>query len=146
MTAEADLLDLAYLTQFRQHVHRTHLHIQGIEYGPDVVPLPPFYTENPVSYWTTAEKAAFFHGLLVYSRLRPDLIAESVRTKNIVEVCAYMDRLEEGIRSQGQAQGAEMNGAGVNRAEMEGALEVSDAWIEWEEKQAPAIVASEAQW
>lgn len=135
-------LDPAYHSHFRQHVHRTSLHVRGLEVGSDTLPLPPFYTNNPVSYWTADEKAAFFHGLSVHSRLRPDLIAEAVRTKSTLEVYSYINRLEEGMRNQEEG----LHDGRARRRNMDGALEVSDAWIEWEEKQSHAIVASEAHW
>ncbi|KIM77813.1 hypothetical protein PILCRDRAFT_11708 [Piloderma croceum F 1598] len=126
-------VDLNYLTHLRQHAQKTRLHLQGL----DPSPLQPFYTESPASYWTSAEKSAFFHALSIHSRLRPDLIAECVKTKNAVDICAYIDMLEDGAR---------IEGSGVNRSEMEAAMEVSDKWIELEEEKATAIIGHERKW
>lgn len=127
-------VDLNYLRHFGQHAQTTHLHLQGLDPS---VPLQPFYTESPASYWTSAEKSAFFHALSIHSRLRPDLIAECVKTKNVVDICAYMDMLEEGVRAEGSE---------VTRSEVEAAMEVSDKWIELEEENATAIVAHATKW
>ena len=43
----------------------------------DEQPLIPSFSP-PSSYWSSDEKDLFFHGLAVYSRFWPDLIAESV--------------------------------------------------------------------
>lgn len=127
-------VDLNYLTHLRQHAQKTRLHLQGLDPSS---PLQPFYTESPASYWTSVEKSAFFHALSVHSRLRPDLIAECVKTKNVVDICAYIDMLEDGARTEG---------SGVNRNEMEAAMEVSDKWIELEEEKATAIIGQETKW
>lgn len=132
MPPEPDL-DTAYFTRFRQHVQQTHLHLRGHD---PLSPLAPFYTQNPTSHWTSAEKSAFFHGLSVYSRLRPDLIAEHVKTKNVIDVCAYMNMLEGGVRGQGIE---------VKRKEMEVAMEVSEEWIKWEEEKAAGLIVIEEE-
>ncbi|KAF7974644.1 hypothetical protein HWV62_11516 [Athelia sp. TMB] len=141
MSAET-AVDPTYHSQFRQHVHHTSLHVRGLDAGPEPLPLPPFYTTNPASYWTSSEKAAFFHGLSVYSRLRPDLIAEDVRTKSTLEVCSYMNRLDEGLRSQREVLQAGWSA----RSTLDSAVEVTEKWIEWEEVQSRAIVANEVAW
>jgi hypothetical protein len=127
-------IDLNYLSHLRLHAQQTRLHLQGLDPSS---PLPPFYTENPTSHWTSAEKSAFFHALSIHSRLRPDLIAECVKTKNVVDVCAYIDRLEDGVRREGR---------GVNRGEVEAAMEVSEKWIQLEEEKAAATVGHETGW
>jgi hypothetical protein len=130
---ESDV-DINYLTHLRQHAEQTHLHLQGLDL---LSPLPPFYTESPTSYWTSTEKSAFFHALSIYSRLRPDLIAECVKTKNVVDICAYMDMLEDGARNAG---------SGIKRSEMGAALEVSEKWIAEEEEKAAGIIGRETYW
>lgn len=130
-------VDPAYLVHFRQHVRQTQFHLQGLD--PSSEALPPFYTNNPTSYWTSAEKSAFFHGLSVYSRLRPDLIAESVQSKNVIEVCTYIHMLDEGLKN-------DMLGNRLGRKEIEGAMEVSEEWIELEEYHAEGIIFDEKKW
>ena len=136
--APSDLdVDVAYLPHFHQHVRQTQFHLQGLD--PSSEALPPFYTNNPTSYWTSAEKSAFFHGLSVYSRLRPDLIADSVQTKNVVEVCTYIHMLDEGLKNNAF-------GSRLKREEIEGAMEVSEEWIELEEYHSEGIVFNEKGW
>lgn len=55
----------------------------------------------------------------------------------MVDVCAYMDMLEDGVRREGGT---------VKRSDMEAAMEVSDRWIELEEENAAAIIDQEAKW
>jgi hypothetical protein len=67
---------LTYLSMFEHHCDDFRRHIAGRSNWKSILPssiLPPG-TE-----WTHEEKCAFFHGLAIYSRLRPGLIAEHIR-------------------------------------------------------------------
>ena len=55
----------------------------------------------------------------------------------MVDVCAYMDMLEDGARREGRS---------VNRGELEAAMEVSEKWIQLEEEKAAATVGHETGW
>jgi hypothetical protein len=59
----------------------------------DGKPFDPFTATS----WTDVEKDAFFHAVAVYSRLRPDLIAASIKTKNMYDVCLYMRCLDDAL-------------------------------------------------
>lgn len=79
---------------------------------------------------------AFFHGLSVYTRFRPDLIATCVKTKNILEVVEYLDLLENGSKRHKREH---PHGRGLPVAH-----EMSKDWIAWEEKHAELIRAHES--
>ncbi|KAI0917108.1 hypothetical protein AcW1_007610 [Taiwanofungus camphoratus] len=122
-----ETLDPAYLAHFSEHLNHVRSHLSGN--GGTGRLSPSFFA--PTGYWTSAEKDAFFHALIVHSRLRPDLIAEEVKTKTVVDVCVYLDLLEEGCANTPSA---------VQRKDLPTALEVSDDWIALEEQKALALV------
>ncbi|KAF8210294.1 hypothetical protein K438DRAFT_1809429 [Mycena galopus ATCC 62051] len=68
-----------HLTQFQAHLA-----------GTTSQSLPSSFVP-PAGYWSSREKDAFFHALAVHSRLRPDLIADSLKSKSVLDVCAYLD-------------------------------------------------------
>ncbi|PPQ67300.1 hypothetical protein CVT25_005884 [Psilocybe cyanescens] len=71
------------------------------------------------------QKDLFFHGLSVFSRLRPDLIAEHIRTKSTFDVCVYLDALHAAsLRECPNVP---------PRKIVEPAIEVSERWVENEE-------------
>ncbi|KAL1759442.1 hypothetical protein FB107DRAFT_271011 [Schizophyllum commune] len=90
--------------------------------------------------WTASEQDAFFHGLAVYSRLRPNLIASCIPTKTVPDVCAYLEALEEA------ASHHPLPDALDRRRTAPLAMEVSDSWLEWEETQATRLAAAEPDW
>ena len=122
---------LTYLAQFRVHQKFVQAHLKGSLN--DEQPLPSF--SSPSSYWSPEEKDLFFHGLAVYSRFRPDLIAESIKTKTTFDVCVYLDHLHNAIPS-------EINGSLTSS--LEPAMEVSSAWIQNEEKFAAELTQFES--
>lgn len=122
-----------YASEFRQHLAQVQAHLAGN----DGKALHPSYIP-PTGYWTSLEKDAFFHGLSIHSRFRPDLIAVCVRTKSVVDVCAYIDALDKGLSKNAAVQSV--------RAEIEGSVEVSDAWVQWEEKRAVDLISLEYDW
>ncbi|KAH9949838.1 hypothetical protein B0H21DRAFT_69621 [Amylocystis lapponica] len=125
---EADPIYLAHLTE---HLNQVHSHLIGSDgNGP-----PPASFFAPSAYWMTTEKEAFFHALAVHSRLRPDLIAAEVKTKNIVDVCNYLDLLEDGSARFPYV---------VARKDIPPALEVSDRWLALEEQKASAVIRTES--
>ncbi|KAL6303903.1 hypothetical protein BKA93DRAFT_826313 [Sparassis latifolia] len=119
-----------YLTLFSDHLNRVRGHLLGGD-GPGS--LPASFLE-PNAYWTTAEKDAFFHGLTIYSRLRPDLIAAEIKTKTVADVCVYLGMLEDGSAH---------NPHSSQRQDIPASREVSDRWLAFEEQQAFALSNAE---
>ena len=122
-----------YVAQFRQHIAQLQAHLTGT----DAEPLLPSYIP-PTGYWTAEEKGLFFHALSVHSRFRPDLIAACVKTKTILDVCAYIDTLHRTLSRN--------NNLPSLRPKIECANEVSDSWVQWEERNAEELVAIEPKW
>ncbi|TFK75419.1 hypothetical protein BDN72DRAFT_832296, partial [Pluteus cervinus] len=120
-----------YALQFREHLSQFRAHLSGSHdkhLSPSFVPIG--------NDWSPEEKDLFFHGITVHSRFRPDLISADIGTKNIIDVCVYTDMLDKA---------SAMDPSNVQlREELEGALEVSDSLIGWEEEQASALVDN--QW
>lgn len=58
----------------------------------------PYTVLPPSTIWSPEEKHRFFHALSRHSRLRPDLIAQEIGgSKSIVEVCVYLDALDQAV-------------------------------------------------
>jgi len=122
-----------YLAQFCQHLEQVRSHLAGAQ----AVDLLPSYIP-PAAYWTTDEKDVFFHALSVHSRLRPDLVAACIKTKTVLDVCAYIDALDNMLsRSRSMPP---------LRSALECAMEVSDSWVQWEERKADDLVSIEPKW
>ncbi|KAJ7096300.1 hypothetical protein C8R44DRAFT_748804 [Mycena epipterygia] len=124
----------SYVTDYEKHLGQLRAHLAG---NTDHALSPSFIL--PAGYWTSREKDLFFHALAVHSRLRPDLIADAVKSKNVLDVCAYIDALDE-------AAAAVLPQASSLRSRLEGAMEVSDSWIQYEEEQAGALSKLEPEW
>ncbi|KAJ3921168.1 hypothetical protein F5877DRAFT_76485 [Lentinula edodes] len=90
-----------------------------------------------LSDWSTDEKDRFFAALCSHSALRPDLIAESIGTKNVAQVCVYLFALEDAV---GNCD------TGPLRSDLEIAMEVTDEWVEAEEEQAAFLRDIELAW
>ncbi|KAJ7783039.1 hypothetical protein B0H16DRAFT_476240 [Mycena metata] len=120
-----------YERDYNRHLTQLKAHLSG-HIGPS---LPSSFVP-PAGYWTSGEKALFFHALAVHSRLRPDLIADAVKSKTTLDVCAYLDALERAAAAAGQP---------LLRSNLECAMEVSEAWVDYEEEQATALVELEAK-
>lgn len=125
--------DVLYASQFRQHLAQVQAHLAG-NHDSDL--QPSFIL--PTGYWTSTEKDTFFHALSVYSRFRPDLVAACLPTKTVLDVCTYIDTLDEYLSRNRHRV--------LSRAEIEGAMEVSNAWSQWEEQEADSLITLEAQW
>ncbi|KAJ6593921.1 hypothetical protein B0H19DRAFT_1092836 [Mycena capillaripes] len=119
-----------YVTDYENHLGQFREHLSGNA----VQSLPPSFIP-PAGYWTSREKDRFFHALAVHSRLRPDLIADSIKSKTILDVCAYIDALDRAAASQPSL-----------RSTLEPAVEVSDSWVDYEEEQASALMELEPGW
>ncbi|KAG6811894.1 hypothetical protein H0H92_005352 [Tricholoma furcatifolium] len=128
-----DSQELSYSSHFREHLAQVRAHLAGVD-GDD--PPPSFIP--PTGYWTPSEKNAFFHSLGIYSRLRPDLIAGSIGTKSVVDVCAYIDSLDDAIARDRRSL--------LPRSDLPSAHEVSNAWIQREEGMAEDIIPLETIW
>ncbi|KAH9936191.1 uncharacterized protein B0H18DRAFT_1113622 [Fomitopsis serialis] len=125
-------VDSTYLSHFSKHLNHVRAHLSGKDRSGR---LPPSFFP-PGAYWTSAEKDTFFHALTIHSRLRPDLIAEEVRTKSVVDVCLYLQLLESATRADGP----------VLRKDFVTAMEVSDALVTLEDQKAQPILAAEPRW
>lgn len=127
-------VDPTYTQHFKSHLDQTVDHLNGISHIEESL-SSSFYP--PCGYWTAAEKDLFFHGLCVYSRLRPDLIAADITTKTVVDVCTYLNLV---------TRAAAENEYRLTRRTFDAAVEVSDAWVQFEEEQAAALSANEPIW
>lgn len=120
-----------------------------------------------LSSWTPAEHDTLFRAILVHSRWRPDLIAACVPTRSEWEVWMYLEALEQGAAALAMGDGdgdvdADMDveedrdvemqvdsdsgsHSGSNKDEdvCEPALEVSQEWIDAEERMAAWIINQE---
>ncbi|EIW59330.1 uncharacterized protein TRAVEDRAFT_71439 [Trametes versicolor FP-101664 SS1] len=137
-TVEADP---AYLALYHTHLDDFRAHLAGRD-GSE--PLPASYFP-PNACWSAAEKDAFFRGLAIHSRLRPDLIAEEVKTKTVPDVCVYLALLEEATHEASRTTvyvGAETRPVDprLPRQELPAAVEVSDMWLQLEERMSGALV------
>ncbi|KAF4598617.1 hypothetical protein EYR38_007023 [Pleurotus pulmonarius] len=130
-------LTQSYVEQFRQHTQEVRTHLAG----KTADELPPSFIP-PAGYWTSAEKDLFFRGICTYSRLRSDLIAESIGTKSMLDVCTYIDILE----SASARVPTRDSDAGTKRGDLEIATEMSRSWIKWENGQASALASAEPLW
>ncbi|KAL4264737.1 hypothetical protein AB1N83_005071 [Pleurotus pulmonarius] len=130
-------LTQSYVEQFRQHTQEVRTHLAG----KTADELPPSFIP-PAGYWTSAEKDLFFRGICTYSRLRSDLIAESIGTKSILDVCTYIDILES---ASARVPTRESDSA-TKRGDLEIATEMSRSWIKWENGQASALASAEPLW
>ncbi|KAL1748752.1 hypothetical protein HDZ31DRAFT_59929 [Schizophyllum fasciatum] len=90
--------------------------------------------------WTDTEKDSFFHALSVYSRLRPDLIASHIPTRNVPEVYAYLQALEDAASHHSPSDALERRRAAPL------AMAMTDSWIEWEETQSAHLARAEPEW
>ena len=91
----------------------------------------------PSAHWTAEEKDLFFHALARHSTLRPDLIAAEIGSKTVVDVCGYIALLRNGARKSETE---------ISLQDLPAALEMSDKWIEFEEKQAFVLIDAAAGW
>ncbi|KAJ7084408.1 hypothetical protein B0H15DRAFT_396258 [Mycena belliarum] len=123
----------AYVADYDTHFSSFNAHISG-KTGQ---PLAPSFVQ-PAGYWTSREKECFFHALAVHSRLRPDLIAESIKSKTVLDVCAYLDVLDDAAAAWPLQTPL--------RSTLECAMEVSDSWVQHEEEQASGLTALEPGW
>lgn len=123
-------LSMSYLDDFRKHQISVQAHLKGKQENDPTLP-PSFFL--PASHWTSSEKDLFFHGLTLYSRFRPDLIAEHIKTKSIFDVCVYLHVLRVSTISRGHEPDAS------TRETIEPVMEMSERWVEYEEQMAAAL-------
>ncbi|KAG0700064.1 hypothetical protein DFH29DRAFT_933903 [Suillus ampliporus] len=97
-------------------------------------PEPPRRESKPtiwsssLSSWSQSEVDAFFHAVSIYSRWRPDLIADAVKTKGEVEVVEFIITLDSCARSRATETDQDI---------------LSDEWVAAEEAMAAALVVEE---
>ncbi|KAI0821185.1 hypothetical protein BC629DRAFT_1459077 [Irpex lacteus] len=123
------------LSHYLQHLHEHTNQCQQRITGHDQSRVLPPSLYSPTSCWTGEEKGRFFHGLAIYSRLRPDLIAEHVATKSLADVQLYLSILEEGLnRFHATSSDNGLKFFPLPRNDFSIACEVSDDWIEYEDE------------
>jgi len=134
-----------FVDEFREHQEALKAHLKGNL--PNELPLLPALI-LPASYWTSAEKDLFFHGLSVYSRLHPELIAQTIRTKTTFDVCVYLDVLakaaeliEDDDDDENENENEDMQ---LGRPLIEPAMELSEEWIQHEETIAAILMEVDA--
>ncbi|KAF9566755.1 hypothetical protein CPC08DRAFT_703723 [Agrocybe pediades] len=133
-----DVLNYAQDLQAHQDCFRAHL--DGKLETP--YPLLPSFLP-PASYWTSSEKDLFFHGLSIYSRFRPDMIAGHIKSKSTLDVCLFLDALQRGAEQDIAVHKASTN----YRNDMDQAMEVTDEWVAREEALAASLTeASTCRW
>jgi hypothetical protein len=132
-----------YVDEFRRNQESVKAHLKG-NFGNEPPLLPAFLP--PSSYWSSAEKDLFFHGLSVYSRLQPELIAQHVNTKSTFDVCVYLEVLKRAAELMEDEENEENEDSTENslRAEMAPAMEVSQKWVLREETIAKSLMALDA--
>lgn len=123
---------MSYVDDFRKHQLSVQAHLKGRQENDPTLP-PSFFL--PASHWTSSEKDLFFHGLTLYSRFRPDLIAEHIKTKSIFDVCVYLHVFRVSTISRGHEPDA------FTRETIEPAMEMSERWVEYEEQMAAALTS-----
>ena len=169
---EYDVLG-GYVPSFVQHLNDTRARLglaMELQVSGDLIDAGGTAEESAdvhaPSSWTPAEHDAFFRAVSVHSRWRPDLIAACIPTKSEWDVWMYLETLEEGamaLATQQDAEDVDMVGGSSDErrdAEMqvnpesrsdkdtdedvcEPALEVSQEWIDMEERMAAWIVQEE---
>jgi hypothetical protein len=129
---DENTLHQGYRSVFLSHLTQTLRHGAGhfsVSMGASVFP--------PSAHWTAEEKDLFFHALARHSTLRPDLIAAEISSKTVADVCGYIALLRNG---------AQKSEARVSLHDLPAALEMSDKWVEFEEKEAFALIDAAAGW
>lgn len=113
---------------------------EQIEEDPELPPREskPTIWSSSLSSWSQSEVDVFFHAVSVYSRWRPDLIAEAVKTKGEVEVAEFLVTLDSCTRSRATDTSDILSTAPA-------AIEVSDEWVVAEEAMATALTVEEAR-
>ena len=139
---------VSYVSDIHEHLEDTRLHLYGQD---DSDPLDP--SDFGLSFWTSEEKDLFFHGLSIYSRLRPDLIAADIGTKSTVEVTAFIDMLEEAAAEETSPPYYQISRLvqdlswdeipRLARSSFPIAMEMSSDWCRMESKQADLMAVCE---
>jgi hypothetical protein len=126
-----------YISMFESHADHLRRHQVGVDEWKSVFPAS---VVEPRTTWTSEEKSVFFRGLAVYSRLRPDLIAESIchngGQKSAADVGAYIAVLERASRRKGRPSDW--------RAKMPAARVLTKRWRLFEEECADMLLMGEA--
>jgi hypothetical protein len=131
-TVDKITLHQGYKSIFQNHLTQTLHHSAGLSpasIGASIFP--------PSAHWTAEEKDLFFHALARHSTLRPDLIAAEIGSKTVVDVCAYIALLRNGAQNSDSV---------VSLHDLPAAFEMSDKWVELEEKQAFALMDAASGW
>ncbi|KAJ7072308.1 hypothetical protein C8F01DRAFT_239654 [Mycena amicta] len=124
---------MAYAADYEFHLSQFRAHLAGTTSDSLASSFIP-----PNGHWSSSEKDAFFHGLQVHSRLRPDLIAACIKSKTVVDVCAYI-----GVLDRAAASSVPLSPL---RPMLKAAMEVSDSWVQYEERQSQALLEAQQQW
>lgn len=149
--AEPELPSASFISDYHDHLEDTRQHLTGS----DTAALLDS-SNIGLTYWTSDEKGAFFRGLSVHSRLRPDLIASDIGTKNVVEVTTFIDMLEDAIAEEAYPrsqppwsdQKLQLDWRTIPRTPRNVfpiAMEMSADWCQLEAKQAASLILHEPQ-
>ncbi|KAG9312254.1 hypothetical protein JVU11DRAFT_7556 [Chiua virens] len=144
MDHEYDILD-GYLPSFVEHLKDTRTRL-GLETGSASDTHDAVEDVCAPSNWTSAEHNAFFRALSIHSRWRPDLIAACIPTKHAWErrrQSTWRCPVTDVRTADASAAHSEPDTGEEAWAWCEPALEVSQAWIDVEERMASWIVQQE---
>ncbi|CAK5281742.1 unnamed protein product [Mycena citricolor] len=115
-------MSIPYQQYYNDHLKSFRQHLKGV-----------VSQSTPFAHWTADEIDLFFHSLAVHSRIRPDLIAESIPSKSLSDVCAYLNALDTAAQAHEHA----------SRTDLPIAMSVSEAWVAFEEDHAAQLVRRE---
>ncbi|KAG1739888.1 uncharacterized protein EDB91DRAFT_1336691 [Suillus paluster] len=102
----------------------------------------PTVWSSSLSSWSQSEVDVFFHAVSVYSRWRPDLIADALKTKGEIEVVEFLVTLDSCARSRATETKTDQDSRDIVST-APAAIEVSDEWVAAEETMATALVIEE---
>lgn len=98
-------------------------------------------------HWSADERATFFHALGVHSRLRPDLVARDIRTRNVIEVCVAIQHFDQLVRTLHRAERRMYTSRAERRhqtlARIPAARQIPDPLLACEEAHATALADAE---
>jgi len=92
--------------------------------------------------WTPDERARFFRALGRHSRQRPDLVAQDVRTKSLIDVTRAIRAFDQQVRRVKRAERHELSREARRHRTLSicpAARELSGAWVQWEEAHAQIL-------
>ncbi|KAH9933157.1 uncharacterized protein BXZ73DRAFT_46610 [Epithele typhae] len=135
MKTPEEEVDRTYISLFCETVQDFHHHLAG-KHDTDQLPRS---RQPPNAYWSKAEKDLFFRALSIHSRLRPDLIAQEVKTKSVPDVYTYILQLQQAVQDVGN--GVLKAPPALERDDFPAAIESSADFLAFEEQAAQSMIA-----